>query len=186
MSADRIADLMRKVKALADRGAPGERENARRMLERLQRIHGITEAELEHAHVESDHFFRFHDDLERRLLAQVIYMVTGKVAGRAVAKWSGRRVKELGVTCTVAEKVEIETAFDFYLRALKEERALHRAGNGAEPAGGGNPSDGQGTRMVRCKAGIAGMYRPDAQRIVGSAGGIPGWKADALLPVQCR
>ena len=124
MSADRIADLMRKVKALADRGAPGERENAQRMFERLQRIHGITQAELEHMRVESDHFFRFHDDLERRLLAQVIYMVTGKVAGRAVTKWSGRRVKELGVTCTEAEKVEIETAFEFYLRAMKEELDL--------------------------------------------------------------
>ena len=40
MSADRIADLMRKVKALAVRGAPGERENAQRMLERLKRVHG--------------------------------------------------------------------------------------------------------------------------------------------------
>lgn len=124
MSADRIADLMRKVKALADRGAPGERENAQRMLERIQRVHGITEAELECARIESDHFFRFHDDLERRLLAQVIYMVTGKVAGRAIKQLSGRRVKELGVTCTEAEKLEIETAFEFYLRAMKEELDL--------------------------------------------------------------
>lgn len=127
MNADRIADLMRKVKALADRGAPGERENAQRMLERLRRIHGITEAELEHARVESDHFFRFHDDLECRLLTQLIYMVTGKVAGRAIKQLSGRRIKELGVTCTEAEKLEIETAFEFYLRAMKEELDLFMA-----------------------------------------------------------
>ncbi|MEG1844913.1 MAG: hypothetical protein RR296_11780 [Clostridia bacterium] len=124
MRADRIADLMCKVKALEERGAPGERENARRMLDRLQRIHGVTEAELEHVRVESDHYFRFHDDTEKQLLTQVIYMVTGRIAGRAIRKWSGRRIKELGVNCTETEKLEIETAFEFYLRALKEELDL--------------------------------------------------------------
>ena len=40
-------ELLKKIKALADRGVDGERENAQAILYRLMEQYGISEAEIE-------------------------------------------------------------------------------------------------------------------------------------------
>lgn len=111
---------MRAVKILAEQGAPGECENARRLLERLANKYGISVEEITEEKKEL-HWFRYSQEIERRLLNQIIYMITGKPASGCVGTMSGRKRKELGTHCTEAERIEIESNYAFYKAALQEE-----------------------------------------------------------------
>lgn len=112
--------LLRKLKALADRGAGGEKENAAALLEKLMQKYGISEAELERERVQ-DYFFPYSQETERRLLIQLVYMVTGEAGCECVGTYSGRKRKKVGATCTAAQRLEIEAYFAFYGEAMKKE-----------------------------------------------------------------
>ena len=71
------AELLKKIKALADRGVDGERESAQTLLTRLMEQYGISETDLEEERRETA-WFRYSQETERRLLNQIIYMVTGR------------------------------------------------------------------------------------------------------------
>lgn len=95
-------ELLQKIKALADRGVEGERESAQAILSRLMEQYGISEAELEEDRRETA-WFAYSQEIERRLLAQIIYMVTGGfvlwVRGnvhRTQAKEAGRGMHRRG------------------------------------------------------------------------------------------
>lgn len=117
--ADRI-ELLKKIQALAERGVGGEKQNAEELLSRLMREYGVTDTDLSG---EETSFCTFHygEMIERRLLSQVIYMVTGRNAHGVVGAASNRPRKKLGVDCTEAQRLEIEITYEFYLRALTTE-----------------------------------------------------------------
>ena len=46
MTREQAADKLKKLKALAERGVGGEREDARRLYEKIKRTYGISEEEL--------------------------------------------------------------------------------------------------------------------------------------------
>lgn len=100
-------ELLQKIKALADRGVEGERESAQAILSRLMEQYGISEAELEEDRRETA-WFAYSQEIERRLLAQIIYMVTGASSYGCVGTYTGRKRKKLGAECTAAERMEIE------------------------------------------------------------------------------
>ena len=66
-------------------------------------------------------WFRFKTLLERRLLNQIIYKVTGRVGSGCVGTYTNRPRKMLGIECTAAERLEIEFSFEFYNAALEKE-----------------------------------------------------------------
>lgn len=109
-------ELMRKVKALAEQGFGGEQENAKKLLKKLIAQYGPIETDEEER---TRHDFRYHDELERRLLNQVIYAVTGNQEIYTLAK--KRKLKMLGVYCTKREAIDIETQFVFYSAHMKKE-----------------------------------------------------------------
>ena len=76
---ERILQKIRRVQALAERGVAGEQESAAATLDRLMKQYGITEAELEEERREMA-WFRYTTPIERKLLSQVIYSVTGRAA----------------------------------------------------------------------------------------------------------
>lgn len=116
------AALLKKIKALAERGVGGEAENAEAILARLMKKYGICEDELDEER-RSRHDFEFHGKEEKRILRQVVYKVTGGYAYELVYCESGRKVKtKLGADCTPAEKVEIEFLFDFYKNLWEREK----------------------------------------------------------------
>ena len=117
---ERILERIKAVQALAERGDRGEKENAAAMLERLMKQYGITETELAEDRREIA-WFRFKTPLERRLLNQIIYTVTGRVAYSCVGKYTNRTRKKLGIECTSAERLEIEFSFKFYNAAFEKE-----------------------------------------------------------------
>lgn len=117
------AALLKKIRAIAERGVGGEAENAEEILRRLMEKYGVSEDELDEAE-RRRHDFEYHGKEQETLLRQVVYKVTGGYAYNLVYRASGRRVKtRLGADCTAAEKVEIEFLFDFYTRLWERERA---------------------------------------------------------------
>lgn len=109
--------LLQKIKALAERGIDGEKENANDILQQLMLKYEITEEEIiEDA--ERIEWFRYHDEFEKRILMQIIYMVTGKRSSGCIGQ---RTKKKRGIICTTAEKIEIDLNFNFFLDAAKKE-----------------------------------------------------------------
>lgn len=116
------AALLKKIRALAERGVGGEADNAEEILRRLMEKYGVSEDELDEEE-RRRHDFEYHGKEQEKLLRQVVYKVTGDYAYNLVYRASGRRVKtQLGADCTAAEKVEIEFLFDFYSRLWERER----------------------------------------------------------------
>lgn len=112
------------VKALAERGVGGEKENAEALLNRLMVKHGISEEDIEDT-VERDYFIRYHNFWERKLIVQIAYkhLGSGHCCG-TVGTQSGRPHKKICVTCTPAQYIEIEADFEFYKAAWEEELAI--------------------------------------------------------------
>lgn len=116
------AALLKKIRALAERGVGGEADNAEEILRRLMEKYGVSEDELDEEE-RRRHDFEYHGKEQEKLLRQVVYKVTGGYAYNLVCRASGRKVKtRLGADCTAAEKVEIEFLFDFYTRLWERER----------------------------------------------------------------
>lgn len=110
--------LLKKIRALAEHGVGGEAENAEKLLARMMKKYGISEAELDEE-TRVRHDFTYHGGEEKKILKQVVYKVTGGYTYELVYTASGRKVRtQLGADCTPAEKVEIEYLFDFYKKAL--------------------------------------------------------------------
>lgn len=117
---ERLLEKIRKVQALANRGADGEKKSAAALLDKLMKQYGIDEAEIAEERLEKC-FFRYKTPYERKLLVQAIYTVTGKIPFKCVGSYSGRARKQVGIDCTAAERLEIEFSYEFYKAALEEE-----------------------------------------------------------------
>ena len=65
--------------------------------------------------------YRYTTPIERKLLSQVIYSVTGRAAYGRVGEYTGRKRKQVGIECTAAERLEIQFDYDFFREALEEE-----------------------------------------------------------------
>jgi hypothetical protein len=119
---DRLTERLRAVRVLAERGSPGEREAAQTILSSLMKKYAITEADIQEERTEIA-WFRYKEELEEKLLNQIIYMVMGDCGTYSrKGRDSNRKHKVSGVECTAAQRLEIEIAFDFYKRAMKEEQ----------------------------------------------------------------
>ncbi len=113
--------LLKKVRALAERGVGGEKDAAAKTLEKLMKKYGISDEELAEETAERVEF-KVKDWIENKLIQQVIYMVLGDVP---IYEYKDKRKKNIVFTdCTPAERLEIETAFHFYNNYLKEDFEL--------------------------------------------------------------
>jgi len=110
-------ELLIKIKALAEHGVDGEKISAQEFLSRLMDKYGITENDLDERKTACE-WFRYRDDLQHRLLHQIIYMVLGETE---TYKRRGGNFKLVGVYCTVYQRIEIETNYEFFKRALADE-----------------------------------------------------------------
>lgn len=90
------AELLKKIKALADRGVDGERESAQTLLARLMEQYGISETELEEERRETA-WFPYSQETERRLLNQIIYEEILYADGEACEKYERRKPEGVAV-----------------------------------------------------------------------------------------
>lgn len=116
---EKIAEKLKKIKALAERGVGGEKETAMRMYEELK-----TRYELEDEEIMMDavtlHWFGYADELEEKVLRWIFYKVTGSTAYHIYTGKYSRR-KKRGCDCTEIEAAEITMLFNFYKAELKRE-----------------------------------------------------------------
>lgn len=103
-------ELLRKLKALAERGEGGEATTAAAMLAKMMKKYGFSERDLDEQKI-NRYEFRWSKPFEEKLLSQIIYMVMGDVP---TYRYTGSRRKTKLVDCTAVEKIEIEAAFEFY------------------------------------------------------------------------
>jgi hypothetical protein len=119
MSDEKIVDLARKLKALAERGVGGEKENAAQKLKRLLAKHGISIEEIESAE-RSEELFKYKNG-QQQILLQCIRMVMGM----ETKIYSVRRLRNaVIVECTKAEFLEIKATFEFYSKAYERDLKL--------------------------------------------------------------
>lgn len=119
------AALLKKIKALTDQGASGEKEAAEAILIRLMEKHNISWDELEEVETHLV-WFRYYDDFDRRLLRQTIILVTGGEGSFYTHRnrEGGRTLKEYGLDVTSAQEIELRARLDFYRAAYKEEQDI--------------------------------------------------------------
>tara|TARA_R110000787_G_scaffold27998_5_gene76779 strand:- start:8259 stop:8771 length:513 start_codon:yes stop_codon:yes gene_type:complete len=115
---DKVISKLKKLKALADTGLGGEKENAKEMLYRLLEKHDLTESTLEDSTIEC-HWYNYTSGLERRIMVQVFANVVGW--NRATQTWLVKGRNKRGIDVTKAEAIEIEVKYTLYCKQLRQE-----------------------------------------------------------------
>ena len=111
-------ELLKKIKALAEGGTGGEKENAEALLNKLIKKYNISYDEIDDDIVETAEF-KYRDKQQKNLLIQVIYKVTNE-AGRS---WTYKNVRDtIFADVTKAQRIEIEWLYDWYKRQWIKER----------------------------------------------------------------
>jgi hypothetical protein len=117
-------ELAKKIKALADKGIDGEKENAAKLLDSLMKKHNISMADLEDEKIEMFYFQipSYKHDLEYRILHQLVGIFKVKLYGRFTQKvmreynLSGNYMIE----CSKVVYLEIKAKYDFYCARLEK------------------------------------------------------------------
>ena len=123
---NKVIELAKKLKALADKGVGGEKINAEKMLQALLKKHNITIEEIEGEKI-NDFFFMLKKE-DFQLFYQVLCTVNklipayGEYTKTLIRKykWKGNYM----IRCTPAEYIEIEAKFNFYLKLFNEEKEV--------------------------------------------------------------
>lgn len=120
---EKVIELLKKLKELAERGVDGERETAEVMLKKLMRKHGVTEDDLDSPKLRKRFFYYVQN--QQSFLFQVISTVLGEQMVQRATRKNGHRWRWM---VTDAEYIEIEARWDFFSRLYKqEERIFYKA-----------------------------------------------------------
>lgn len=120
---EKVIQKIKKLQALAERGVGGEKETAKKKLEKMLEQNGISSLEdLEREEIEFT-LFSYKGKHEETLLEQCIYKVMTASNKTEYYKRRGTRQK-VGIYCTKAQKIEIELEFEFYRNVFNEQLEL--------------------------------------------------------------
>jgi len=121
MSDEKISRL-KKLKVLAERGSPGEKENAATLLQKLCDKYQISPDQIESSDEIKLRWFRFkRGGRSEKLLLQCMFKTLGKGKTKYTRGKGHHRVSEIGVECTASEGIEIDLDYSFYSVALEKE-----------------------------------------------------------------
>lgn len=121
-SREKIVDKLVKIRRLAEMGIGGEKETAMKLYEDLKEKYSISDDETIEETLEK-RWFGYSKDLEKDLLTQIFYKVTGDTVFYVYSGQHKRR-KKVGCICTELEAAEITFLFEFYKRQLEEELSV--------------------------------------------------------------
>jgi len=113
----KVEAKLRKLLALAERGVGGEKDNARRMLDKLLARHGMTVDDLSDERREI-RWFPTGNNYDRLLAAQIMGKVCNTLTPGIYT--SKKRPKQVGVEVTLSEAIEFEIHYDTLRKALTE------------------------------------------------------------------
>lgn len=123
-------ERLKKLYALAMRGVGGEKVQAQAILDKLLKKYAMTLDDIDEEIIR-EYDLEYHGKEQDRILMQTVYKVTDDKSSFSHLQYnhSGRACRtRLRVSCTAAQKVEIEFLFDFYKRLWeKEKEALLQA-----------------------------------------------------------
>lgn len=131
MNKQQILERIRKIKALADAGVEGERDNAQRLLDELMQRFGITEEDLA-SESEELHFFTVGDPSTKsydwKLLLQLSALIDPDFKimpiDREIRKLLRHRPESnlcnIVMTCTRAQFVELTAKYIIYRKGWEE------------------------------------------------------------------
>ena len=113
-------ELLKKIKALAERGIGGEKENAEKLLKKLMQEHNIKEEDLDEETIKVFPFKmpKFYNST--KLAGQVFYSIVGFEVNNGKGFYTNG-LKQLYIKCTAAEFVEFEAKFKFYSYHFKND-----------------------------------------------------------------
>lgn len=117
---EKTIQRIKKLQALAERGVGGEKDTAKKMLQKMLEKNGIKSLnELESEKYEYT-LFSYNGKHEIKLLKQCMYKVLTAAGDITIYRTRGTRQK-IGIYCTKAQKIEIELEFEFYRNVFYEE-----------------------------------------------------------------
>ena len=109
MNRNKIIELAKKIKALAEKGKGGERNAAKEKLERICQKYNISESELSTSEETKNYYIVINDSNERELLINVCCMILD-VPG---FKWKEKN-NCICINITQPEYENINNAFEYY------------------------------------------------------------------------
>lgn len=110
--AEEVKELLRKIRALAQGGSPGEREAAARMLARRLERHGLTLENLESRETKTV-WFEYRNKSERMVIVQIVARITGL---RQIASYSSKKLKGcIGFDLPLAQAMDAREWVTHYL-----------------------------------------------------------------------
>jgi hypothetical protein len=109
MTQQKIIELIKKVKALADKGVSGESISAKEKLKRLCEKYNISENDLRDLEEKTDYILLFRDKNERELLLNIVCMVLDV----PVFKWNENKLCAK-MKLTESQYKDIISAFEYY------------------------------------------------------------------------
>lgn len=110
-------ELLKKIKALAEQGIGGEKENAQKLLKSLMQKYGITDQDLNDEKIEIFDIKMPAFYNAQKLACQVIYSIVGNTNEKGLLKGG----KRYSIKSTAAEFLEFEAKFKFYSHYFKKE-----------------------------------------------------------------
>jgi len=116
-------ERLKKLKVLAERGSPGEKDNAKLLLDRLCKKYGVSLDDVKTSDQKIIRWFKHkRGGHSRELLVQCIAKALNQSTFTTSRRGrNGGWRSEIGVECTAAEAIEIELDFSFYSAALEVE-----------------------------------------------------------------
>ena len=109
MNRNKIIELAKKIKALAEKGKDGERNAAKEKLERICQKYNISESELSISDITKNYYIVINDSNERELLINVCCMILD-VPG---FKWKEKN-NCICIRIKLCEYENINNAFEYY------------------------------------------------------------------------
>ena len=117
MSDTKYLELAKKIKALADQGKSGEKENAEAMLLKIMQEHNISKEELQSNTKEWVLFVVRGGKYNMKLFFQV----ASSVISLSTYKQSKLKKSNIWLEVTKLEQMEIQSKYEFYRQALADE-----------------------------------------------------------------
>lgn len=117
-------ERLKKLYVLALRGVGGEKEQAQALLEKLLKKYAMSIDDLDDEHIK-EYLLTYHGKEQKKILIQTVYKVLDDTSSlfELRSSESGRKCRTiLSVSCTAAQKAEIDFLFDFYTRLWEKER----------------------------------------------------------------
>ncbi len=116
---EKILELAKKLKALADKGIDGEKDNALTMLKRLMTKHNISMEMIEENFVKEHEFYIEFADY--KFWRQIVSNIMGRTSTSYKPAELRKKKRHYYVECTPAQAIEIQAKFDFYSTAWKKD-----------------------------------------------------------------